>query len=139
MARFKATQALYQWALSGNSPSDIDEQIQSELRLEKADRAYFRELLNGVTTAYEEIDAHYSKFLTRSLNNVDPVECAVLRIATYEIVKHPELPYGIAINEALNIVKELGGDQGHRFVNSILDKVAKEHRPEEYKARKKGS
>ena len=83
----------------------------------------------------EEIDTHISPLISRPLAEVDPVELAVLRLGTYELLYHPEVPYRVVINEAVELVKMFGADQGYRFVNGIMDRLAASLRTVEVQAR----
>ncbi len=131
-ARRCAAQALYQWQLTGEEPSRIATQFLADQDLGKADPDYFRELVFQVPAHVAQIDAVLSPFLDRPLPQVDPVECAILRIGGYELIQHPDIAYRIVINEAVELAKVFGADQGHRFVNGVLDKVARAVRPVEF-------
>lgn len=131
-ARRCAAQALYQWQLTGEEPSRIATQFLADQDLGKADPDYFRELVFQIPARVEQIDAVLSPFLDRPMPQVDPVECAILRIGGYELMQHPDIAYRIVINEAVELAKVFGADQGHRFVNGVLDKVARAVRPVEF-------
>ncbi len=117
-------QALYQWQLTGQDPATIASQFLADLDLPKADPEYFQELLQRTPALAPEIDAALQPLLDRPLEQVDPVERAILRIGGYELMQRPEIAYRIIINEAVELAKLFGAEQGHRFVNGVLDKLA---------------
>lgn len=123
-ARRCAVQALYQWQLTAQDPASIAAHFIADQDLLKADGDYFRELTQRVPAQVMSIDAALQPFLDRPLAQVDPVEQAILRVAGYELMQRPELGYRIVINEAVELAKLLGAEQGHRFVNGVLDKLA---------------
>ena len=123
-ARRLATQGLYEWQVSDNKPSEIETQYLIEKETDKVDIDYFRELIRKVPLHCDEIDSHIAPLISRPLDEVDLVELAVLRLGTYELLYHPEVPYRVIINEAVELAKMFGADQGHRFVNGIMDRLA---------------
>ena len=133
-ARRLATQGLYEWQVSSNKPSEIETQYLIEKELNKVDIEYFRELITKIPLHCEELDSHIAPLISRPLNEVDLVELAVLRLGTYELLYHPEVPYRVIINEAVELVKMFGADQGHRFVNGIMDRLAASLRTVEVQA-----
>lgn len=135
-ARRLALQGIYEWQVSENKPTDIETQFLIEKETSKVDVAYFRELITGVPRHIDEIDALISPLITRSIDEIDIVERAALRLATFELLKHPEIPYKVIINESIELVKMFGAEQGHRFINGILDKLAADIRSVEFVARK---
>lgn len=135
-ARRLALQGIYEWQVSENKPTDIETQFLIEKETSKVDVAYFRELITGVPRHIDEIDALISPLITRSIDEIDVVERAALRLATFELLKHPEIPYKVIINESIELVKMFGAEQGHRFINGILDKLAADIRSVEFVARK---
>ena len=130
-ARRCAAQALYQWQMTGQDPGQIAAQFLADEDLRKADPDYFQELVSQIPARAAEIDAALEPFLDRPLAQVDPVEHAILRIGGYELLHHPELAYRIIINEAVELAKMFGAEQGHRFVNGMLDRLARTARPTE--------
>lgn len=133
-ARRCAAQALYEWQLTAQEPSRIATQFLADQDLSKADPDYFRELIFQIPARVEEIDALLAPFLDRPIAQIDPVECAILRIGGYELIAHPEIAYRIIINEAVELAKMFGAEQGHRYVNGVLDKAARTVRPTEIDA-----
>jgi N utilization substance protein B len=102
----------------------------------KFDSDYFSELVHGVPTRLNELDAALAPCIDRALESVDPVERAILRLGAYELIEHPEIPYRVIINEAVELAKTFGAEQGHRYVNGVLDKAARALRPLEAAARR---
>jgi N utilization substance protein B len=137
LARHSAVQAIYQWQLSGTDLSEIERQFVEEHGLGTAELAYFNELLRGVPMNLDRIDAALAEFTDRPVAQIDPVERAILRIGTYELLFRPDVPYRVAVNESINLAKEFGATQGHKYVNGILDRVARKHRAAEAAARPK--
>ncbi len=133
-ARRLTVQALYQWQIAGHTTTEIITQF-AEHASRKVDFAYFRELTEGVISQHSQLDDQLQPQLNRALSGVDPVERAILRLATYELSQRLEIPYRVIINEAVELAKRYGAEQGHRFVNGVLDKTAKVLRPQEHVVR----
>ena len=127
-AREKVLQALYQWQLSGESLDWIENQYLQEQGVRAGDEAYFLELLYKIPAEVEQLDATYREYVENFKDHIDPVECNILRIATYEFIHHLEIPYKVVINEAVNLAKTYGADEGHKFVNGVLDPLAQKLR-----------
>ncbi|HPF58281.1 MAG TPA: transcription antitermination factor NusB [Candidatus Competibacteraceae bacterium] len=134
-ARRCAAQALYQWQITIQEPAIIANEFLADQDLRKADPDYFRELVHEVPKQVVEIDAALEPFLDRPLAQVDPVEQAILRIGGYELIQRPDIAYRVIINEAVELAKLFGAEQGHRFVNGVLDKLARVTRPSEWASR----
>ena len=128
LARHKAVQALYQWQVSRQDANSIDAQFHEDQNLRKVDIAYFQELLHQIPQHLDELDAEIAPLLDRGLSEVDPVESVILRIGAYELQFRPDIPYRVVINEAIEMAKTFGGEQGHKYVNSVLDKLARKLR-----------
>jgi N utilization substance protein B len=133
-ARRLATQALYAWQMGGQDLEDIDEQFQLDHDMSKVDQEYFTELLHKVPANLQELDEHIIPLLDRDLNQVDPTERAILRLGTYEMAFRPDIPYKVVINEGVELTKTFGAEDGHKFINSILDGIARKLRSGEVKA-----
>ena len=133
-ARRTALQALYQWDLGKQDLADIEAQFREAQDMRKVDVDYFKELLHRVAARIEELDAHMAPLLDRPIRQLDPVERAILRIGTYELAFHPELPWRVVINEGIELAKMFGAEQSHKYVNGILDKLAAQLRTVEMKA-----
>ncbi len=133
-ARSLAVQAIYQWQMAGQPVSEILAHFLAEHAGKKLDEAYLRDLLQGVGGQLARIDEALAQDLDRDIEQVDPVERAILRIAGYELLEHPEIPYRVVINEAVELAKVFGAEKGHRYVNGVLDKAARRLRPLEMAA-----
>lgn len=134
-ARRLATQALYSWQMSGQDLADIDMQYREEHDMSKVDEEYFVELLHQAPKHMAELDEQYASLLDRPIAEVDPVERAILRLGTYELLYRPDVPYRVVINEGVELAKTFGASDGHKYVNSILDGVAHKVREAEVKAK----
>ena len=130
-ARDKALQALYQWQLSGEELDWIRDHYQREQGIAAGDEDYFLELLYQIPPQAEELDRCYRKYVAKLEDYIDPIETNILRIATYELQQHPEIPFKVVINEAVNLAKTYGADEGHKFVNAVLDPLSRQLRPKE--------
>jgi N utilization substance protein B len=135
-SRSLAIQALYQWQMAGQDVGAIINHFMIEQDARKFDSDYFAELVHGVPGRLNELDAALAPCIDRALESVDPVERAILRLGTYELIEHPEIPYRVIINEAVELAKTFGAEQGHRYVNGVLDKAARALRPAEAAARR---
>jgi len=127
-------QALYQWQVTGDDLGEIINHFLTENREKDFESGYFRDLVHGVPARLDELDAALKPFLDRPVEEVDLVERALLRLGAYELLAHPEVPYRVVINEAVELAKTFGADQGHRYINGVFDRVARELRPVEVKA-----
>ena len=134
-ARRSAVQALYQWAMSEVPIQEvINEFVNERTELKKADTDYFKEILNGATKECENLDKQLIPLLDRALEDLDPVEKAILQIGLYELTFHPELPYRVVLNEAVDLAKMFGAEQSYKYINGVLDKAAQKIRKEEMKS-----
>ncbi|MBT8116432.1 MAG: transcription antitermination factor NusB [Gammaproteobacteria bacterium] len=131
-ARRYAMQALYQWDLSGTDLPLIRKQFLVNEDFSNADQPYFTELLSDLPKKADVVDASIAEFIDRPIEQLDPVERAILRIAMYELLERIDIPYRVIINEAIQLTKKFGAEQGHAFVNGVLDKAAKNLRSIEY-------
>jgi len=130
-ARRYALQALYGWLLSGNTLSDIEAHVLLEHAEEAFDRDYFQCLLHEVPAHLESIESIMSPHLSRKLEDLGAIELTILRISVYELKERLDIPYRVVINEGLELAKTFGSADSHRFVNGVLDKVARELRVNE--------
>lgn len=135
-ARELAVQAIYQWQMAGQDIIDIQKQFTEEYDLKKVDKKYFRELLHGVPSKIDELDSHTFALLDRPIEEVDPIERAIIRLGTYELEFRPDVPVRVIINEAIELAKKFGAEQSHKYVNSIMDGVAKKLRKAELTRKK---
>ena len=123
LARKRAVQALYMWQMTGDNVSDIEAQFLLEQDMKNADIKYFKELLHQVPAHVKELDEHISPLLDRPFHELDPVECAVMRLGVYELQHRIDIPYRVVINEAVELAKRYGSEESGSFVNGILDRV----------------
>ena len=130
-ARHYAVQAIYQWQMAGHDVSEVDSQFLDKEDLSSFEVEYFKDLLHGVPANLAELDAELKNCVDRSIESIDPVERAILRLGAYEMMRHPEVPYRVVINEAVELTKVFGAEQGHKYVNGVLDKLARRVRKAE--------
>jgi N utilization substance protein B len=124
-------QALYQWQMTADDIDGIEKQFLDEAEIKNADAGYFSELLLGVCGQIATIDAALEKHMNRRINEVDPIERAIMRVATYEFIKRLDVPYRVVLNEAVTLTKKFCAEKSHTFVNAVLDKVAHDTRVQE--------
>ena len=129
-ARRFAMQALYQWQLAHTSLSDLLAEYAENSEFSKADNEYFIEIVRESLKISDELDAIIIPYLDRPIIQIDPVERAILWVGSYELLKRIDIPYKVIINEAVELAKRFGADSGHKYINGILDKVAKQIRTE---------
>jgi transcription antitermination protein NusB len=132
-ARRRALQALYAWQISHAPMPQVIAEFEHEQEMEVADLDYFKDLLLGIAQHVDALDAKLRPMLDREVDQVDPIERAVLRIATYELVHRIDVPYRVVLNEAIEVSKRFGSDFGHTYVNGVLDRAAAEWRAAEYR------
>lgn len=130
-ARRLALQALYQWLMSGSNISEIESQFHTFNDMRKVDAQYFHELLHKIPQHLTEVDDYFKTYLDRDINRLNPIELTVLRIGSYELAKRTDVPYRIVLNESLRLTKAFGSEDGYKYVNGVLDKVAKQLRSKE--------
>jgi N utilization substance protein B len=129
LARRLTLQALYQWLVNETSPDALLRQFAEQPEgLGRADPEYFSELLRGIVQAKPELNAVLTPYLDRPLEQLDPVEHAVLLLGTFELLYKPEVPWKVVVNEAVNLSKVFGAEEGYKFVNGVLDKLARARR-----------
>lgn len=128
-ARDKAMQALYQLQVSKEDIDWVRDHYLADQGISSGDTDYFIELLCEVNKIKDEIDELFLPFVTSMKDHLDPIEINILRIATYELLKHIEIPYKVVINEAVNLAKTYGADDSHKFINGVLDPLSKQLRP----------
>jgi transcription antitermination protein NusB len=133
-ARKLAVQAIYQWQITQDPIDHIAAQFLAEANPKKIDIEYFAAIVKGVANSAAELDKNIEIFLDRKLSELDLVELAVLRLAVYEFLYKPDVPYKVVIDEALDLTKLYGSVEGFKYVNGILDKVAKVLRCDEVAA-----
>jgi len=132
-ARQLAVQGLYEWHLSENKIDDIATQCLDAKRGKNIDETYFEELIYKVSSMVDELNTLLAPHLSRGIDEIDPVERAILQLSAYELTQKIDIPYKVVINEAIELAKTFGAEQSHKFVNGILDKVAEQSRSVEFK------
>jgi len=135
-SRAAAVQALYQALVNGQELAKDELDFVTAENSEKMDKKYFTILVEGVSKEIETLDAELAFAVDRNLSEIDPVESSVLRLAVYEFMHRPEVPYRVVLNEAVELAKSFGGEKGHKYVNGVLDKMGSKLREVEYKASK---
>jgi N utilization substance protein B len=133
-SRELATQGLYQWLLSGEDAGVIDAHMREQEGFDKADAEHYERLLHGCITEAGDLDAVLARHVDRKTTQLSPIEHGVLLIGCYELKHCIDIPYKVAINEAVELAKSFGGTDGHKYVNGVLDKAAAELRPIEVEA-----
>jgi len=136
-ARRRALQAVYAWQVSGGNAQQVIAQFAHEQAHEIADLGYFEDLVRGVMQHTAQLDEALTPYLDRTVEEVDPVERAVLRIAAYELLHRIDVPYRVVLNEAIETAKRFGAEHGHTYVNGVLDRAALEWRAAETGAGKR--
>lgn len=131
LARKLAMQALYQWQLAGQSATELTRQFAADEGYGDADEVYFSGLVVGVTGSAAALDERLQALVDRPLAQLDPVERAVLWIGLFELGERPDVPYRVVINEGVELAKRFGATDGHKFVNAVLDRAARELRSAE--------
>lgn len=132
-SRELALQGLYQWQLAQTDPVLIATQLAESEGYDRCDGEYVRNLLHGAINEAAALEQAIQPGLDRGYAQLSPVERGVLMIAVYELMHHPEVPYRVVINEAIELAKSFGGTDGHKFVNGVLDKLMPQLRPWEDK------
>lgn len=130
-ARELALQAVYSWQMSNNPVEQIELSIATSNNMEKVDMAYFQELLRAVVNDTESLDISIKPYLGRLPEELDLVEKAILRLASYELTARIDVPYKVVINEAIELAKSFGAEESHKFINGVLDKAVKTLRKHE--------
>lgn len=135
MARHYAMQALYQWHMAGSGINAIEAEFRTDNDMSKVDVEYFHEILHGVPEHLSELEELFSPYLVeRSLDELDAITRALLRMATYEFKFRIDVPYKVVINEAVALAKKFGAEDSHKFINGVLDKTAAVVRALEFNA-----
>lgn len=132
-ARRRALQAAYAWQISGKPMAAVIEEFEHEQEMQVADIEYFRDLLLGLERDCSALDRDLRPWLDREVHEVDPIERAVLRLASYELKHRLDVPYRVVINEAIEVAKRFGAEFGHTYVNGVLDRAAAQWRAAEYR------
>ena len=132
VARKLALQALYRWQLNECPWQDLIQEFGDADDMPRADREYFRELVEGVWRAREALDAQLASWADRGPALLDPIEHAILLIGVYELTSRQDVPFRVIINEAVTLARRFGATDGHKYVNAVLDRAARALRPDEH-------
>lgn len=130
-ARRFAVQGIYEWQMSGNPAHEIEARTRAENAMHKVDLNYYHELLTEVIRQVSDLDTLLSSVIDRDLSTLDAVELATLRLGTYELRDHIEIPYRVVLDEAIELAKHFGGADSHKYINGVLDKMAIKLRADE--------
>jgi N utilization substance protein B len=131
VARKLALQALYRWQLNPCSWQDLQQEFLATEDGPRADRDYFQQLLQAICTDVESLDTAITSWADRPSAELDPIEHAALLIGVHELRTQLEVPYRVAISEAVGLARRFGATDGHKFVNAVLDRAARSLRPTE--------
>jgi len=135
LSRRLTVQALYQWLVNETPPEAMMRQFREQPEgLGRADGDFFDELLVGAVRSAPELTVSLAPHLDRPLAQLDPVEHAVLLLGAYELQAHPEVPWKVVVNEAVNLAKMFGAEEGYKFVNGVLDRLARDLRANEIRS-----
>ena len=132
-ARSLLLQALYQWQISDYPVNAIEAQYRAD-NTGKIDWDYFHEAFTGITGATATLDAGFTPYLDRDIKQINPIELAILRLGAYELSQRIDIPYRVVINEAIELARQYGATDSHKYVNGVLDKLAHERRQVEINA-----
>ena len=135
-SRAAAVQALYQALVNNQALEKAALDFVTAENSDKMDTKYFSGLVDGVSKELAALDSELAYAVDRDLSEIDPVESSVLRLAVFEFIHRPEVPYRVVLNEAVELAKSFGGEKGHKYVNGVLDKMGSKLRAVEYKAAK---
>ena len=121
LARRNAVQALYQWDITGQPVGEIENAFINDDAFVGVQRSYFQHLIQNVPRQCEVLDSQLKQCISRELDSIDPVERAILRLSTYELLFRPDVPPKVVLNEAIELSRVFGSEEGFRFVNGVLD------------------
>lgn len=124
-ARALALQGMYSWLIAGHAVPDVVAQLKQSRDYERADQDYLSLLLRGAISEQAELEAALAPCLDRRVDELSPVERAILLLGAWELNSAPDIPYKVVINEAVELAKSFGGTDGHKYVNGVLDKLAR--------------
>ena len=127
-ARELMVQALYQKQLADHSTSELMSQFHEQVAYERVDQAYFNEQFPAISNSQDELEKKIDELIDRPLEQLDPVELAILLIGVYELESRLDIPFRVVINECVNLAKRFGSIEGHKYINACLDAAAKTFR-----------
>ena len=131
-ARILAMQAMYQWQMAGHDVPQLELQYRSSNKTRHIDWPFFVNLIHGVPKQASHLDGLFGTYLDRPIADVTPVELSLLRLAALELKENPEVPYKVIINEYIKLAKSYGGVDAYKFINGVLDQLAKKVRKDEF-------
>ncbi len=127
-ARKAAVQALYQWDLTKQDADDIERHFSQIHDMQNVDKKYLREIMAELPKVKGELEKLIEQYTGREFDTIDPVERAILRLGTYELSYKTDVPTRVVINEMIELAKVFGSDHSYKFINGVIDKLAKELR-----------
>ena len=130
-ARRRALQAIYQWQITGQDADEILRQFRAVQDMSGVDEMHFEMLLRGISSEQKSLDGEIQPFLDRPFSQLDLMEQVVLRIGAYEMLHFPEMPFRVVVDECVDLAHRFGSEQGYAYINAVLDKAARQWRPEE--------
>ena len=130
-ARKLALQALYQWHMSGAELTEIEAQFRVANDMNKVDAEYFCRLLYQIPAQLNRIEDAFIPFLDRPIHSLNPIEWTVLRISAFELLHCPDIPYRVVLDESVSLAKAFGSQDGHRYLNGVLNNLAQQARATE--------
>lgn len=133
-AREFALQGLYQSLVGRNAVGDIDLFTRDLLGFNKADAVHYDALLQGCVAQAEQLDALIAPLLDRPMTEISPIEHGVMWIGAYELSHCLDVPWRVVLNECIELAKEFGGTDGHKYVNGVLNGLAPKLRAAEMQA-----
>lgn len=134
-ARRALVQAIYQWQMTGASPSVVIKEFEEGEALKNADPEFFADALRRVALHTDLLDEQFTPLLDRAHKDLDPVEMALLRLGVDELMHRPDVPYRVIIDEYVELAKTFGAEESHKYINGVLDKLSRLLRPVEVAAR----
>ena len=133
-ARELMVQALYQKQIAGHSTPELLAQFHEQAAYKRVDQAFFDTQFASVSDSQDSLESQIEKLIDRPLDQLDPVELAILLIGVYELESRPDVPFRVVINECVNLAKRFGSTDGHKYINACLDVAAKSFRESEIQA-----
>lgn len=122
-ARHYCVQALYQWSMTGATPSSIEAEFRTDNDFSNVDSQYFNDILVGITQRADELDALFSPYLDREIDVLDCIERNLLRLGTFELQERVDVPARVTLNETVSLAKKFGATDSYRYINGVLDHV----------------
>lgn len=133
-ARRALVQALYKWHMTGAASVTIQKEFEDGEALKEADTRFFAEALHRIITRHDVLDTEITPLLDRAFKDLDPIEMAILRLGADELMHRPEVPYRVVIDEYVELAKTFGAEESHKYINGVLDRLAKSARSVEVSA-----